>query len=278
MSFDLGDAYPAALDVFDASGNYTNATSVTLTITLPDGTTTSPTVSNPPSVTGQYRVTYVPVQSGRHMVRWVTTAPNTGYTDAFDVSEANPDSIMPLAVIKGLLGIDLTDVSDDEAIRDMLVAVTSALEDYKNQVIVQRTFTERYSLSGSGAYYWTMSGRLRLMNTPVISITSITSEVGGITWNPANLYVEPASGIVTTITGPAITGRVIVTYVAGMQVIPRRYLEAAKTLFQHLWEARRGPGGTSGVIGAEELGDYRHFTGMPRKVTEMMGPPQPVVA
>lgn len=272
MSFDLGDAYPAALDVFDASGNYTNATSVTLTITLPDGTTTSPTVSNPPSVTGQYRVTYVPVQSGRHMVRWVTTAPNTGYTDAFDVSEANPDSIMPLAVIKGLLGIDLTDVSDDEAIRDMLVAVTSALEDYKNQVIVQRTFTERYDLGD-----WPC-GRLRLMNTPVISLTSVAAEVGGITWTPANQYVEPASGIVTTITGPTISGRVIVTYVAGMQVIPRRYIEAAKTLFQHLWEARRGPGGTSGVIGAEELGDYRHFTGLPRKVTEMMGPPQPIVA
>jgi hypothetical protein len=171
-----------------------------------------------------------------------------------------------------MLGIEATDVSDDPAIRDMLDAVTAALEDYKNQKIVQATFTERYDLRD-----WPQ-GRLRLMNTPVISLTSIAAETGGITWNVANLYVDPPTGIVNATTGPMPGGRVIVTYVAGMQIIPRRYLEAAKTLFQHLWEARRGPGGTSGVIGAEELGDYRHFTGMPRKVTEMMGPPQPVVA
>jgi hypothetical protein len=70
--FDLSDSVPLAVDIKDSAGALTNATTITLTLTLPDGTTTAPSVTNPPSVTGQYRVTYVPVQEGRHVVRWVT--------------------------------------------------------------------------------------------------------------------------------------------------------------------------------------------------------------
>ncbi len=268
MSFDLGDAYPAALDVFDANGVLTNAATVVLTISLPDGTSVTPTVPAP-SVTGQYRVTYLPPLSGRYSVRWLTTNPNTGYTDAFDVAEQVPEQIIPLAEMKKLLGIDATDFTDDIAIRDMLASVTQALEDYKN------TITERYEL---GILGWLGGPRLRLLNTPVISLSTLIAESPGTTvWNTANMYAEPDTGIVTVLSGPAVSGRVIATYTAGFQVIPRRYIEAGKTLFQHLWEARRGPGGVSGIIGAEELGDYRHFTGMPRKVTEMMGPPFPAV-
>ncbi len=272
MSFDLGDAYPAALDVFDASGVATNATLVTLTITKPDGTADTPSVTNPPSVTGQYRVTYVPAAAGRYVVRWVTTNPNTAYTDAFDVADALPDTMIPLASMKRLLGMDPANTADDEAIRDMLTAVTVALEDYKNETMVRRTFTQRSYVSPA------QSQRLRLLNLPVISLTTLVAETPATTvWDVTGLYTEPDTGLVRVITGPAISGYVIATYVAGYQVIPPRYVEAGKTLFQHLWEARRGPGGVSGVIGVEEQGDYLHYTGMPRKVTEMLGPPFPQV-
>lgn len=267
---DLGDAYPAALDVFDVNGVLTNAATVVLTISLPDGTTATPSVTNPPSVTGQYRVTYVPLLSGRYSVRWVTTNPNTGYTDAFDVAEQVPDQVVSLSEIKALLGIGANDTSVDNEIRAIMAGVTQSLEDYKNTKIVQATITDHYRI---GAFQ-----RMRLLTTPVISLTSVAAESPGTTtWSPANLYVEPDTGLVQVLTGPGITGRVVATYIAGWQVIPRQYIEAGKTLFQHLWEARRGPGGISGVIGAEELGDWRHYTGMPRKVTEMMGPPFPVV-
>ena len=65
---------------------------------------------------------------------------------------------------------------------------------------------------------------------------------------------------------------------AGYKIIPYNYIEGAKILLAHMWESRRGPGGLNGVIGPEELADFRHFTALPRKVLETLGPPRPVIA
>ncbi len=84
----------------DAAGQPANAGAVTLTITLPDGTTVTPgpIASTTPGV---YDYDYVTVQAGRHGVRWVATGANAAaFTDAFDVQPADGSPWISLADVK----------------------------------------------------------------------------------------------------------------------------------------------------------------------------------
>lgn len=276
----LGAIYPAAVNLTDASGNPANASTVVLTITLPDTTTVTPSVINPPAVTGAYSYPYLPVQPGRHTVSWVFTGPNAAYTDTFDVAEANPPSIISLADVKQQLDIPLTETVNDAELLQWLYTSTQIIEQYKHEVIARRTVTEIQGNPNTFPYYYQigMNPKVRLHYTPVISLTSIVAEDGSFTWTVSNFDVDAFSGLITCLNGPPITGRVVFVYSAGYTVIPYNYLIGCRMLFQHLWESRRGPGGESGMVGPEELSDFRHYTSLPRKVAEMLGPARPVVA
>ena len=85
--YDLGDAVTLAIQVRDVNGTLANASAVTLTITLPDGTTTTPSVTNP--TTGNYTATYAPTTAGRYLARWVATGTNaSAFADDFEVMAA----------------------------------------------------------------------------------------------------------------------------------------------------------------------------------------------
>lgn len=275
MAFDLGAVYPAAIEVTDASGAFANCDTISLKIGLPDGTFANPAIMNPPTLTGRYGYPYVTVQSGRHTARWVGTNPNIAFTDAFDVKEADPPSILSLVSAKKCLGMDPDNTEDDDELRDMLAGITASVELYMHQAIVVRTVTEKHSRS---SFSWTMmTPRLRLHTIPVLSLQSITSQDTNTSWDPANLDVDSNTGLVRVLRGPDIIGNVVSVYTVGMRMIPYNYLEGSKVLLQHLWETRRGPGGESGVIGPEELADFRHYTAWPRKAQEWFGQPMPVV-
>jgi hypothetical protein len=288
--FDLGSIYPAALDVFNAAGVLTDPGSVTLTITLPDGTTVTPTVSLPSTVHGQLRVSYQTVQAGRHLVRWVTQNPNVGYTDAFDVAEASPPMILSLAMGKKSLGIDAANTDDDEELREMLFGITRSVENYKNEVIARRAVTGESHQFDVWSWSW-QTPRMKVASTPVISLDTLVSEDGVVNWLsdggplPANttgrnLYIDSSTGIVNVVRGTPITGWVVAGYTAGYQIIPYNYLAGSRVMLQWLWETRRGPGGLQGVIGAEELHamSSAHPYLIPRKAQEFFGPPFPAVA
>lgn len=277
--FDLGSVYPASINVFDSSGNAANASSVTLTITLPDGTSASPGVTNPPAVTGQYTYPFQTTMPGRHTVRWVTTSPNTGYTDVFDVAEAMSPAIISLADAKQQLGYQQSNTTDDAELRAKLYACTKAIENYKHEVIAPRVMTEEQMIGGFWWRQWPapFGGNARLTNVPIIQLLSIATSDGKATWDPNNFDLDNDTGILGWVNGPPLTGRITFQYMAGYQIIPYNYIEGTKVLLQAMWETRRGPGGASGVIGPEEMNDYRHYTAMPRKVTEWIGPPRPVV-
>lgn len=76
MTVELGDPLPiATVVVRDAAGNPANAGSMTLTVTLPDGSTATPGFTN--TVTGIYVPgTYETVQAGPHWVRWKGSGTN----------------------------------------------------------------------------------------------------------------------------------------------------------------------------------------------------------
>lgn len=285
--FDLGAVYPAALDVFNENGVLTDPSTVTLTITLPDGTTVTPTVPLPSTVAGQLRYAYQTVQSGRHEVRWVCTGPNVAYTDVFDVADAMPPSILSLASAKRVLRIDPTDTRDDDDIREMLAGITEAVENYKNEKIARRTIVSEQHQFDLWSWSWQVP-RMKLDFTPVISLTSLVSEDNTVNWLPngpipANtrgypLYVDGDTGIISVVSGPPITGWVVASYICGYAQIPPNYLEGTKVFLQWVWETRRGTGGLGGVIGAEELhAPAAHPYLIPRKAEQWFGPPFPVV-
>jgi hypothetical protein len=268
---DLGADYPFAVDIADPNGVPINAVAITLTITHPDGTTETPEVPNPPDVTGQYRLAYLPATPGHYAVRCVTTNPNTAFTDVFSVKEAAPPAILSLAEVKQQLGMnDRAYTQDDDELRSMNAAITSTLEAYKHEVIAQRTITEKLTVS--------YGARMRLSYIPVISLMSVVSRrTPSQSWDVTAVDVDETTGLVYTWGTPEIAGPVTATYIAGYQIIPYNYIQAAAILVQAMWESRRGPGGVGGAQGPEELTDYRHYTALPRKVMELMGPARPSV-
>lgn len=73
--YDIGDSV-VLTSTFTVSGTLTNPGAVTVTIKLPDGTTTTPSASN--VSTGVYRATYTTTQAGTHWVRFLGTPPAQG--------------------------------------------------------------------------------------------------------------------------------------------------------------------------------------------------------
>lgn len=275
-----GGTYPVAFDVLDDTGTLTHAATATLVITLPDGTTVSPAITDA-IVAGQYRLAWQTAVPGRHTVHAVTTGPVTSFDDEFDVAATPWPAIVSLGDAKAVLKIDPADHDDDDELREFIAAVTGAVEQYKHRAIVRRTVTDELDLGWGCGYrgYGRGYGRFRLWTAPVISLTSVISWDGTVTWDVTQMRVT-ASGVVRVMAGPPVTGLVDVTYIVGLQQIPANYKRGALIILEHTWETQRGQGTVmSGVIGAEEHfrqpGEW--FT-IPAKAKELLGPPEPVVA
>jgi hypothetical protein len=274
--------YPIAFDVLDASSVLTHAASVTLTVTLPDGTTATPTITD--SVTGQYRLAYQTTIPGRYTAHAVTTSPVTSWDDEFDAAPTPWPAMVSLADAKGQLNMDVTDHRFDDELRDFIASATGAAEQYKHEVIVRRAVTDTLDLSSQGGYgygygYGRLQQRFWLRSVPVISLTSVVAWDGSVTWDVTQMRAAP-SGLVRVMAGPRITGLADIAHIAGYQVIPAHYKRGALVILQHLWETQRGPGtAASGVIGSEE--HWRQpgeFFSVPDKAKELFGPPRPVMA
>jgi hypothetical protein len=266
-----GGMYAIAFDVLDATGALAHAATVTLTVTLPDGTTATPAITDA-AVTGQYRLAYQTTIPGRYTAHAVTTSPVTSWDDEFDAAATPWPAMVSLNDAKAQLNMDVTVHEFDDELRDFIAGVTGAVEDYKRQAIVRRTVTDELDLCGGAR-------RFRVKSAPVISLTSVISWDGAITWDVTQMRVSP-SGLVRVMAGGPVTGLVDVLYIAGLLQIPARYKRGALVVLQHAWETQRGPGtAASGVIGTEE--HWRQpgeFFTIPDKAKEWLGAPSPMMA
>lgn len=227
MPYDLSDSVPIAVDVKDAANALTNAATVTLTITLPDGTTApGVTVANPPSVTGEYRVTYIPTQVGLHAWRFVATAPNTAYQDVFNVRDTVSPALISMADAKRHLKINSTDF--DDQLREWIEASTKVVESYVGP-IVRRTHTAK--VSG-----WRRS--IPLPHTQVTAITAVTLVQDGSTpITLSDLAINTPAGIVTYKSGATFPyGDMDFTYTVGRTVVDANWSQAAELILQTRWQ------------------------------------------
>ena len=268
---DVGDLVPITFTVRTAAGALTNAATVTLTITLPDGTTVTPPVTNPPAATGIYTYDYPTVQVGRHTWRATTTVPTAAYGPlTFHVAEASPGPIIGLDDAKRHLNMDLTTTTHDEELRGFLEAATPVVEDVVGPVVV-RTYREVHS---SGAL-------LVLGQAPVVSLTTLTPVLtGGSSYTVAALDVDAETGIVRRLDGGSFTGPVRVTYKAGRAIVPANIVQATAEIVRPMWETQRGHSGARPGFGEEDLLPTSSGFTVPRRAMELLKPHQkaPMVA
>lgn len=245
MPFDLGDTVPLTVEVRDATGVLANAGVIALTITLPDNTTASPAVSNPPATTGVYIYDYAPVQSGRHLVRWVASGANaSAYTDSFDVRVSAPPLFFSLSDAKAVLNISPTVSTHDSLIRDLIESTTATVE-YLIGPVVRQSVTEVHDGG------WTC---LTLRQAPVISVQSIVPVLtGGTTYNVADTDLEATTGVLRLLSGGSFVGPLRIAYTAGMTVTPAAVRDASRIILKHLWRIRTG---IDGLPGVGPPGDY----------------------
>jgi Phage gp6-like head-tail connector protein len=267
MPFDIGDTVPLTITVRDADGNPVNANTVELTIMKPDGTnvTPAPSIDNPPDDTGIYVFDYVPSVAGRYSISWLTTTPNTAYTDIFDVRETVPRYMISLADMKSHMSI--TESTYDEQIRSYIEAATVACEIHRNETIVPTTKTEVIA-----------SGYQRVLHhTPVISITTIEQVRGGLaSFDPVDFGIDNETGLVWRLNNGYMEGPLRFTYRAGYSIIPADYVLATKIIVQHMWETQRGFGTGSTRFGVEQTVPGAFIHSIPWRALELLGVKAPI--
>lgn len=271
MSFNLGDVVPLSVTITDADGNPANASSVTLTVTLPDGTTdVTPNIS--PTSTGIYDHDYPTVQAGRHGVRWVATGSNaSAFTDAFTVDAADGGAFISLAEVKRHL--KKTNTTDDDELLEFIAAACTAVEDRIGAVSPQQVTEEVETRRGANT--------IVLDQRPVVSVTSV--ELAGNP--PATILPFDADSRVDgwrLNAGPGVVthsrrfphGTVRVTYTAGRTPVPGNIRLAAVELTAFLWRSIKNysGGGRPASPGVDDTLAIRGAAyALPNRVKELLG-------
>lgn len=245
----LGDTLRFSVDLYDKpvedGGVLVNATvQPTLTVTRPDLTTVTPSVTHPPAVTGKYFVdvaTTVGGATGPYRGAWLlTTATGTvAYQETFEVSA----SLVTLdEVLAHLRARDLLTKDDDLEQLEWLAAVaTDSVERDLDRVLVLRTFTaEKWDGGKTGVV---------LLGSPVVAVTAVTENGTALpTGEGTDWVTDLRAGIVyrgtSTGYGRWATGRqnVAVTYQAGYASPPPIARKVALTAVERMWETSQQAG------------------------------------
>jgi len=273
MTYDLGDVVPLGITITDSTGANANASAVTCTIYLPDGTTTTGSVTNPS--TGLYNVDFSPTQVGRHAVKWVATGTNaSAYSDEFNVRDFTELGIVGLAEAKAHLNIPSTLTTEDEELRRVIDAASDLAEGYVGQVLGRRTFTDE--LYDGGTEF------IRIRNPKAISITSVyengalvSSNAYNLDYTGQRLYRIGSGTLYATNSYGYWTGgfnNVQITYVAGYVSPPMAAKQGVLEIIRHLWTTQRG---AMSVMGRSQSGDEMYSTptySLPRRAMELLDP------
>jgi hypothetical protein len=161
---DLGDTYSTEFAVEDAAGDPANPASSSCSLTLPDGTTVAPSLTNPS--TGVLRLDYVTVQEGRHSGKVTATVSSTVKVQPFEFDVVVSRAIVSLAYVRDELNFMST--ANDEEVRRRIEAATDFVEG-KTGPVARRTVGPEI-VRPAGGELW--------LRAPAISVSAITAAYG----------------------------------------------------------------------------------------------------
>lgn len=149
--YDIGDRARLTLALTDVDGTAANGT-VVLTVTAPDGTTSTPSLTN--STTGSYRGDVDLDQAGTWLYRWVSTGAVIAAEDGTLEVEQNLARTLYATVAELKTHVGITDTNDDAALERSLEAASRTIDEfcgrrfYADTAATARTYraTAPYSL------------------------------------------------------------------------------------------------------------------------------------
>ena len=264
---------PFTINTYNESGALADVTSATLTIYLPDGTTTTPSVSK--ASTGTYVAYFTPTVAGHYGNVWTVSgvADDSFGPDAFDVYDPAIIPGVGLAEVKAQLNIPATDQTKDGELMAFIAAATGIAEG-KVGNISQKTVVEVHSGGvntrlPAGTYYGGVN-QIVLRQPPCAQVQSVIENGIALT---SSQYAATTSGVITRTSQYQsmewITGfnNITVTYLSGRTSIPADLSHALKVLVAHLWETQRGAS-TRRRTGDEYVGGMTYS--LPNRVEEVL--------
>ena len=280
-----GSVVPLTWINTDTGGNPQDAATVTVTITLPDGTTATPATAH--AGTGEYSAAYTTTQAGHHLVLWVAADPTYpgAYADTFEVQPQQDPTIVSLAEAKEILHLTGT-TEFDSIIQGYNASATNWVE-YVCGPVVQQTITETLPARGTETILskppvlellpWTvLPAELANLGITLPSPVSpmIRTRVYGIEWPLTQLYCDPRRGIVTHTSGlPFYYCAYIWQYQAGRLIIPSGIYDATKIVIEHLFQVERGGTGAADVSAGESETTMTGFGfAVPNRALQLLQP------
>lgn len=228
---EVGDIVTLSTLVYDTGGALADGGAVSVVVTLPDGTTSSPTVTHP--ALGTYTAPYITTLTNEHVVTWTVTGANAGsFVDSF-VVESPAFGIVSLAETKAYLRITRT--NDDEILRFLILAASDLCESAQGTGRTwRRTVVTAEKHTGN-------SQSIVFNRRPVQSVTSLT--VDGVAQNIPDFDLETwrlfnPNGVFSS---SLRRGNVLVSYVAGpTATIPAGVRDGVLEMVRHLYAMHRG--------------------------------------
>lgn len=158
----LGQPVPLTFQCYDTDGALVAPTTAGITVTLPSGSSVTPTLDNP--ATGVYQVDYVPIAVGRHVAAFVSTGPGAGAAvDVFDVVSPTGAIVTPQDALTYLSSTGDTSFS--------LADITSVLDAERSaQAAVCRV--DDYTPALREALFRRVARNLAARSVPVASFSS----------------------------------------------------------------------------------------------------------
>lgn len=271
--YDLGDAVALGVTITDANGTPANATAVVATVTAPDGTTSTPSITN--TSAGLYDVSYTPTLSGRHTIRWVATGANaSAYADEFTVRDFTHIGIVSLDEVKAHLNIPSTNTGLDEELRRFMDAAQDLCENYVGCVLGRQTFTDEM--------YDGNTDIIRLRNPRAIQVTSVYEN--GLLLDPIAYQLDYTGQRISRVTTGSLSGpnyygifapgvrNIKISYISGFINPPPSAKQGVLEVIRHLWQSQRG---AMNVTTRNQSGDdfYPASTySLPRRAMELLDP------
>jgi hypothetical protein len=286
-----GAPVPLTFTLTNAAGAPVNAVSTppVVTVTRPDGTTATPSVTN--TGTGIYTATFGTTQAGHHTVAWVcadATYPG-GYADEFDVWSLTSTNVLSLADAKATLSIAANNTTYDDLVSKVNASITEWLEWYCGAIVPQ-TVQETIRVGGLVT---------QLSKPPVINLVTWTTVPAGLANTTATvaqansgpmfpvmvygvayplnqLYFEPVKGWVRNTSGlPFYYGPYIWQYQAGYETLPYGIRYAAMVTLRHLYGLERGGAGVAAAGSADaETTETPFGFAVPNRAIEALAPHQ----